>query len=160
MVFMVSARIPFSERVFEVAEAMGDHESGAIFSQFLERFLDEVFALRIDRAGRLVEEEDGRVFEKGAGHGEALTFAAAQSHVSLADFVVELSFESAYKIIGTGEAERLPQFLIARARLAEEEIAPHCRREEKGILGDVGNRGAGSPSYRILGAGRREGVRR
>ena len=53
--------------------------------EHVERVLHEAFALAVERAGGLVEDEDGRVFQDGAGDGDALALAAGEFHAALAD---------------------------------------------------------------------------
>ena len=65
-------------------EAVGEDQGGAALHQPIERFLDDRFALGVHRRQRLVEDEDGRVAQKGAGDGDALALAARQAHPALA----------------------------------------------------------------------------
>ena len=46
---------------------------------------DRGFGGRIERAGRLVEDEDGRVLQKGAGDADALALADAEVAAAFAD---------------------------------------------------------------------------
>ena len=57
-------------------EAVGDDEGGAAFAQMAESLLHGSFGLRVERRGRLVQQEDGRVLEEGARYGDALALAA------------------------------------------------------------------------------------
>ena len=54
----------------------------------LQRLLDQVFSLCVDAAGGVIEDEDTRVNEQGAGDGDALLLPARQGHAALADFMV------------------------------------------------------------------------
>ena len=56
--------------------------------QAVERVLHGALALRVERRGRLVEEQDRRVLEDRAGDGDALALAAGQRHAALADLGV------------------------------------------------------------------------
>ena len=51
----------------------------------VERALDAGLGLHVERAGRLVEDQDRRVLEDGAGDGDALALAARQRGAALAD---------------------------------------------------------------------------
>src|SRR3990172_11798776 len=53
-------------------EAMGDDDRGPVHHQVLERLLDQGLGLRVERARRLVENEDWRVLEDGARDREPL----------------------------------------------------------------------------------------
>ena len=50
-----------------------------------EALLDQPFALAVEVARRLVEDEDPRVGQHGAGDGQPLPLAAAEPHPALAD---------------------------------------------------------------------------
>ena len=57
-------------------EAVGDDDGGAALAEFIERFLHACFGIGVQRAGGFVEQEDRRVFEDGAGDGDALALTA------------------------------------------------------------------------------------
>ena len=50
-----------------------------------QRLLHGQLAFRIERAGRLVEQQDGRIAQDGAGERDALALAAGQRHAALAE---------------------------------------------------------------------------
>ncbi len=54
------------------AEAVGDDETRAVFQQFLERLLNDELAIRINRGGGLVEDENGGISQDRAGEGDQL----------------------------------------------------------------------------------------
>jgi hypothetical protein len=64
--------------VHDGREAVGDDEHGAAGEQPLDGLLHQPLALGVERARRLVEDEDGRVEQQGAGDGEALALAAGE----------------------------------------------------------------------------------
>ena len=64
---------------------MGDGDHGLAFHEVVEALLDGRLDLRVERARRLVEDEDGRVLEQHAGNGDALALAARQLDAALAD---------------------------------------------------------------------------
>ena len=49
---------------------------GAAVHQAIERLLHQRLAFGIERRGRLVEQQDRRVLQDGAGDGDALALAA------------------------------------------------------------------------------------
>jgi hypothetical protein len=55
-------------------ETVCDHEGGAAGEQPVDRLLDEPLALRVERAGGLVEDEDLRVLEDRARDRDALAW--------------------------------------------------------------------------------------
>ena len=70
-------------------QAMGDHDGGAPAHQRLERSLHRALALGVERRGRLVEQQDGRVLEDGARDGQALALPAGELGAVLADLRVQ-----------------------------------------------------------------------
>ncbi len=60
------------------AQAMGDDKAGAPFHQCVHGLLDDLLGGRIDAAGRLVEDQDGRVRQQRPGKGDHLSLANAQ----------------------------------------------------------------------------------
>ncbi len=59
-------------------EPVGDHQGGAVGGEFFQCFLNERLALGIESAGRLVEQQDGRVTQDGAGDGDTLALSAGE----------------------------------------------------------------------------------
>ena len=53
--------------------------------QPLERALDQPLAFRVERRGRLVEQQQRRVAQQRAGDGDALALAARQARAAFAD---------------------------------------------------------------------------
>lgn len=65
------------------AQAVGDHEGRTSVHQPPQGVLDQEFALRVQRAGRLVEQQDRGVAQDGPGEGDALALTAGQLHPAL-----------------------------------------------------------------------------
>ena len=63
---------------------MGDDDTGAVFHEASEGVLDEFFRLGVEGGGGFVEDEDGGVFEDGAGDGDALALAAGEFDAAFA----------------------------------------------------------------------------
>ena len=66
-------------------EAVRDYEGGAIVHYFLKGPMYLCLAVGIDLAGGLIEDEDCRVLEDGAGDDDSLKLSAAQAGSLLAD---------------------------------------------------------------------------
>src|SRR5262245_40427880 len=64
---------------------MGDHEAGAAVHQRPQTLLDHSFALRVEIAGRFVEDQDAGIGEDRPRDGQALSLPARQSNASLTD---------------------------------------------------------------------------
>gem|GEM_PF-2790813 len=66
-------------------KAMGDHDPGTPTQQILERGADQLFGLGIERGGRLVKDQDRRVFDQRTGDGDPLPLAGRQACSVLAE---------------------------------------------------------------------------
>ena len=64
---------------FTVDEPVRDHDDGAADEKPLHRCLHLGLRFGIERAGRLVEQQDRRVAQHGAGEGDALALAAGEA---------------------------------------------------------------------------------
>ena len=65
-------------------QAVGDHQRGAVARDLAQRRLDFLFGEAVKRRGRLVENQNGRAFQNGAGNRDALLLAAGQFQAALA----------------------------------------------------------------------------
>ena len=75
--------------VADGAQAVSDDHGGPISHDPVERFLDDVLGLGVQRAGRFVEEENSRVLEDRPGNGDPLLLAAGELSPVLAHHRVE-----------------------------------------------------------------------
>ena len=66
-------------------EAVGDDHDGPAVRDLAHVLLDDALALVVERAGRLVEDQDARIADQGAGDGDALALPARQAAAALAD---------------------------------------------------------------------------
>ncbi len=67
------------------AQPLGDDKGGAPLHQPLQRQLDQPFGLGVDAGGGVVQDQDARVLEQGAGDGDALLLPAGEGDAPLAD---------------------------------------------------------------------------
>lgn len=65
--------------VFDGGQAMGNHQRGAVLHQPVQCRLHRAFGLGVERAGSLIQNQDGGVFQQGAGDGQPLALAARQA---------------------------------------------------------------------------------
>lgn len=49
-------------RIADRGETVGDRDGCTVFSEFFQAFLDSAFAFVVQGAGRLVQDQDGRIF--------------------------------------------------------------------------------------------------
>jgi hypothetical protein len=68
--------------------------------QAVQRSDDRGFAVRLDAACRLIQQQDGRVGEERAGDADPLLLTAAESHAPLANARVVAAGELADKLVG------------------------------------------------------------
>src|SRR5436190_2380602 len=66
-------------------KAMRNGDDGAAAHEAAQRLADQLFAVAIQRRGRLVEQEEGRVLEEGAGDGDALSLTSRETEAAVAD---------------------------------------------------------------------------
>ena len=57
-------------------EAVGDDDRGSTVHQSLQSLQQSCFRFRVEGRGRLIQDEHGRILEKGAGNGQTLPLAA------------------------------------------------------------------------------------
>ena len=147
-------------------EPVGDGDHGLAGHQPVERLLDRRLDLGVERAGRLVEDEDRRVLEEDAGDRDALPLAAGELDAALADMgvvaaplvpVAELGDEG----VGMGKPRGLCDLRLARMRPPIADVVADRAVEERGVLGDEADltRGATPASPRRC-PGRRSGCAR
>ena len=66
-------------------EPVRDHQRGAALAQFGDRFLHVVLGFRVERRGRLVEQDDRRILDQRARDRDALALSAGELQAVLAD---------------------------------------------------------------------------
>src|SRR5262245_50798963 len=76
----------------EGRKAMGDGEHGAARHEVSERFAHLFFRIRIERARRLVEQQDRGVLEKGARDGDTLALPAGKLRAAISDHSIETAW--------------------------------------------------------------------
>src|SRR5450830_1160928 len=62
---------------------MRDHQGGSVLGYFLELRLDRLLGLGIERRRGFIKDQNGRVFQQGAGNRHALLFATRQLQAPL-----------------------------------------------------------------------------
>ena len=103
-------------------ETMGDDERSAAVHQFFDRLHDRRFGRWVERRGRLVEEQDGRVLEKRARHSDPLPLADAQVPATLADGVLVFVRQTADEFIRLRAPRGFANFRLGRLPPAGGEV--------------------------------------
>src|SRR5271169_1943905 len=85
--------------VADGGNAVGDEDGGASAHDFAEVVEDFVFSLGVDAGERIVEDQDARAAEQGAGNGGALLLASGEGDAPLADGGV-VAFGETLDVVG------------------------------------------------------------
>ena len=119
----------------------------------LQRLGDPRLGVRVDRAGRLVQHEDGGVGDQGAGEDEPLALAAGQRPATLLDLGVQAVRQRVEDVVGVGGPHRrhqggvVPGGVPERVELAAQGAGEQPRvlvadehQSTDGVDGEVGER--------------------
>ena len=117
-------------------ESVRDDQGRAVHHEPFDRLLDEAFRLGIERRGRFVEDEDGRVLQEGARDRESLALASRERHAELSDRRVVALRQRDDEFVGIGGLGRGHDVVHRLARVAVGDIGAHGVVEEEGELGD------------------------
>ncbi len=113
---------------------MGDHEAGAASQQLFQRLLDEALGARVHAGGGLVEDEDARVSQGGAGNGQQLALALAESGAAFAQHRLIFIGQALDEGIGVGQLGGLLHLFVAGLRAAEADVLHYGGAEQESIL--------------------------
>ena len=117
-----------------VARRWAIDQRGAVGGELFQRFLNERFAFRIERAGRLIEQQDRRIAQNGAGDGDALALAAGQGDAALAHFGVIALGKFLGELIDAGGAGCGHGGFARCIGLAEADVVEHRAGENHRVL--------------------------
>ncbi len=115
-------------------QPMGEDQRRAALHQPVERFLDHRLVLGIDGRQRLVEHQDRRVAQQGAGDGDALALAARELDALLADRRLITLRQAPDEVVDVGRARRLDQLLVRGVGPAEANVLLDGAVEQEGVL--------------------------
>ena len=116
-------------------EPVGDDQRGAPVHERAQRAVDLELALGVDRAGGVVEHEDARVDEQGAGDGDALALTARQRVAALADDGVVAVGQLQDEVVRAGCPRRRLDLLERRVGSTERDVVADRLREEERLVG-------------------------
>src|SRR6516225_11951342 len=123
-----------SRRISNGRQPMGDDKGGAPLHHFVERSVDLGLGNRVERACRLIENQDRRILEQRAGDRQPLPLAARQHPPTLAGVGFESLFATLDELQRLGALRSDPQFLIRGVRLADPQIVGDRTVEQQGFL--------------------------
>lgn len=104
--------------------------------------LHQLFALGVEGAGGLVQQEDRGLAHQGAGDGQALALAARQGLGALADRGVEALGQGREEAGGLGRVGGGAHLLVGRVGAAKADVVHRRAREQRRVLGDQSHAGA------------------
>ena len=113
---------------------MRDDEAGPSAQQHGQRLLQSHFRLRIDAAGRLVENQQARIGQQRPGEANHLPFAVRQLAPALADECVEPLRQRLDQIQAIESAANVPQFVGRGIGLGEPDVVRHGPHEQEVLL--------------------------
>jgi hypothetical protein len=99
---------------------------------------------RVERAGRLIEEEDPRLVHDGAGQGDALALAAGLRRARVGEGGLVAHRHGGDIVVDARQACRALDGLRRQPRIGERDVFPDRRSEQIRILGHD----ADLPTYR------------
>lgn len=117
-------------------EAVGDGKDGLAGREFIQGGLDHAFAFRVEGGGGFVQEQDGGVFQEGAGDGEALLLSAGEFAAFVAyDGLVAFGLGKD-EIVGKSLPCGFFDFRFGRVGATEEDVVVDRVVEKEGVLRD------------------------
>ena len=122
-------------------QAVRDRHHGLALHQPVQAFLDRGLDLAVERAGRLVEQQDRRVLQHHARDRDALALAARQLDAALADVrVVAVPAvrigQALDELVRLGAPRSRHHLRIVGVRAAVEDVVAHRAMQQRGVLRD------------------------
>ena len=136
-------------RVPDGREPMRDDQHGAPGHQPLERELDHALALGVERARRLVQQQDRTIGEDRARDREPLPLPAGQAHAALAEIAGVPLRQLRDEFGGEGGLARGAHLGFPGVRSSVADVFEDARREDDGILRHDREAGAHVPRIRV-----------
>ncbi len=121
---------------------MGDDQHRGLCGQFEDDIAQCLFVDRVELRGHLVEEEQARAAQQGAGDGDALAFAAGEGDAPVADRRVQALGQPGDQGVQAGAGDRLRQPLLGGVGGREEQVLAEGARQDRGVLFHVRERAA------------------
>jgi hypothetical protein len=117
-------------------EAVGDDECGAPVQEALQGALDLPLGADVDRARRLVEDQDARIREQRPRERDQLALSERQPGAALAELRLVAVLEPLDELVGADRARRGEDLVALRFRASEGDVLRDGACEEEAFLGD------------------------
>ena len=115
-------------------EPMRDHERGLPVHHVLERLLDTVFRLHVHAGRRIVQDQDARLDEDGAGQRHPLALTAGEHRATVADLSLVAVGEPRGEMMCLGACRSPLDGLLLGVRTTVGNVAAYALREEERVL--------------------------
>ena len=115
-------------------ESMGDDEGGAPLHGLFERGLHSPFALRVERAGGFVQQQQRGVLQNGAGDADALALSAGQAHAAFAQIGVVALRQFADESVRLCRAGGLDHLVVGGLGPAVADVVHRAGGKDDGVL--------------------------
>ena len=123
-------------RIHERRQPMRNHDHRPPLRDPADVFVDDRLAVRIERACRLVEDEDLRVEDQRARDRQALPLAARQIGRALVNIGLVAARQPVDEFLRAGKPRRAHDFVECRVRLGGGDVFADRAAEEKVLLQD------------------------
>ena len=113
-----------------------DHDRGARRGQLADRVVDRGLGGQVERGGGLVEQQDGRVGQLGAGQRDELALAGRQVAAAFGDLVVVAAGQPGDHVVRAGRPGRRLDLGVAGVRPGVRDRVPDRAGEQVRLLRD------------------------
>jgi hypothetical protein len=113
---------------------VGDDDGGPAGAEALEGVGDAGLAGRVQVAGGLVQDQQGRVGDPGPGEGDQLALPGGQQRPPLADLGVVAVGQAGDDLVGPDRAGGRLDLGAGRGRAAEADVVKDRAREQEPVL--------------------------
>ena len=120
-------------------EAVGDDDNGFVLHQRVDGLLHGDFAFGVERGGGFIQDDDGRVFQQGAGDADALFFAAGEFAADVAHAGLVAFGHRHDEVVAAGGAGGGFDFCVCGVCLAEADVVDDGVVKQVNVLEDDGN---------------------
>ena len=110
-------------RRFHGAHPVGDDQNSLAGEEAGEGFLNSALIFHVQAGGCLIQKDDRRIFQKRAGDGNPLAFAAGEGGAVLADHGLIALGQFPDKFIAPGGSGGCDHFLVRSAPAAKTDIS-------------------------------------
>ena len=118
---------------------MCDHQHGFALGKLGKSRLYFCFIVRVGKGGGLVQDQDGRIFQHGAGNGNALLLAAGQIHAFCANDGMDALRELFHDIHALCSFQRRQHLGFGGLRSAQTDVIQNAALEQTAVLEHKGD---------------------